>query len=64
MQEGRKVGGDGVSGLGFPEVDVCPPGLHFLASSEGGGRTTQIIRVVDGSVPPDNWSTASLRGGS
>ena len=39
MQEVRKVGGHGVCGLGFPGVDICPLVLHFLASSEGGGRT-------------------------
>ena len=43
MQEGREVGGDGVRGLGLPEVDVPPPRLRVLDSSEGGGRTPQRI---------------------
>ena len=50
MQEGREVGGDIVRGLGFSGVDVCPPGLLFLASLEVGGWTPQRLRRVDGSI--------------
>ena len=60
MEEGCEVGGDGVCGLGLTGVDVCPFGLRFLDFLEGGGRIPQRLQGVDGSVPPTNWSIASL----
>ena len=41
MQEVREEGGDRVRELGLPGVDVYPPGLRVLYSSEGGGQTPQ-----------------------
>ena len=63
MLEGHEVGGDGVRGLGLTGVNVCPLGLRALASLEGGGRTPQRLRDVNGYVPPDNQLSAYLRGG-
>ena len=43
MRERRKIGGDRVRGLGLPGVDVRPPILRLLDSSEGGGQTPQLL---------------------
>ena len=48
MQEFREVGGYRVCGLGFPGVDVRPPGLHVLASSD---RPLNVFEASVGMFP-------------
>ena len=63
MQEGGEEGRDILHRLGLPGVDFHPPGLRGLTVEEGGGRTDQRLRCIEGFVTPDNRSRASLREG-
>ena len=64
MWKGSEDGGERICGLGLLGVDICPPVLRGLASSEGGGRTHQHLWGVEGFLLSANRLRASRRGSS